>query len=198
MLYFDSDVVGFGLRISSGARSFALTYRVRGTERQRCYTIGRFPNWSTTAARQKARELKRQIDNGDDPSGAFVARKTTEALQPVLTLQERVVVKYADFVEQGITPQAFLYRHFEPGGDLLYVGITLSFEKRTIAHMRQANWRDQIFMIVIEPFATREEALAAEREVIRTEFPKFNSHHNTRRHPIQELGLAVDASKITF
>jgi hypothetical protein len=44
-----------------------------------------------------------------------------------------------------------------------------------------------ICQIVIEPFQTREEALAAEEIAIRTEFPKFNSTHNKRRHPLQEL-----------
>ena len=145
-IIFDSNPSGFGIRLSSGgARSFVLSYRVRGTGTQWCYTIGRFPNWTVGAARQKAKELKRQVDNGDDPLRGFEAQKTTEALQPVLTLQKRVAAKYADFAEQGITPQAFLYRHFEPGGDLLYVGITIAFEKRTLEHMRRAANRERDF-----------------------------------------------------
>ena len=47
-----------------------------------------------------------------------------------------------------------------------------------------------ISRIVIEPFATREEALAAEQFAIRTEFPKFNTIHNGHRHPIQEIAKA--------
>jgi hypothetical protein len=53
--------------------------------------------------------------------------------------------------------------------------------------MKAATWRDMICRILIEPFATREEALRAEEEAIRSEFPKFNSTHNARRHPFQEL-----------
>jgi hypothetical protein len=45
-----------------------------------------------------------------------------------------------------------------------------------------------IHRILIEPFATREEALNAEQAAIRDEFPKFNAIHNGRRHPNQELG----------
>src|SRR5262249_2544083 len=35
--------------------------------RQRRYTIGRFPDWTVSAARHKARELKRKIADGADP-----------------------------------------------------------------------------------------------------------------------------------
>jgi integrase len=42
---------------------------VRGTGRERRYTIGQFPDWSTTAARARARELRRDIADGGDPLG---------------------------------------------------------------------------------------------------------------------------------
>jgi Arm DNA-binding domain len=32
-------------------------------------TIGRWPEWSTTAARERAKELRREIDAGADPLG---------------------------------------------------------------------------------------------------------------------------------
>jgi hypothetical protein len=44
-----------------------------------------------------------------------------------------------------------------------------------------------ILHIVVEPFATREEALAAEAEAIRSEYPRFNRAQNGRRPPLQEL-----------
>jgi hypothetical protein len=44
-----------------------------------------------------------------------------------------------------------------------------------------------ICRILIEPFATREEALASEELAIRAEFPKFNVQHNGSRHPLQSL-----------
>jgi hypothetical protein len=48
-----------------------------------------------------------------------------------------------------------------------------------------------ISYILIEPFETREAAVAAEEAAIRDEFPKFNTMHNTRRHPFQELARKV-------
>jgi hypothetical protein len=67
-IHYDSEVSGFAVRvIAAGARAFILRYRVGG--RGRLFTIGSFPDWSTTAAREEAKKLKRRIDRGDDPMG---------------------------------------------------------------------------------------------------------------------------------
>ena len=63
---FDTEVIGFAVRIhASGARSFTIDYRHAG--RQRRMNIGRWPEWSVTAARERAKELRRAIDEGRDP-----------------------------------------------------------------------------------------------------------------------------------
>ena len=63
---FDTDVIGFSARVqASGARTFTIDYRHAG--RQRRMTIGRWPEWSVTAARERAKELRRAIDEGQDP-----------------------------------------------------------------------------------------------------------------------------------
>ena len=63
---FDTEVIGFAARIqASGARTFTIDYRHAG--RQRRMTIGRWPEWSVTAARERAKELRRAIDEGNDP-----------------------------------------------------------------------------------------------------------------------------------
>ena len=69
-VYYDTDhkdaVAGFGLRVTSaGAKSFVLNYRVNGRERR--YTIGAYPDYSVTAARKEAGELKQKIKKGEDP-----------------------------------------------------------------------------------------------------------------------------------
>lgn len=65
-IYLDEDVGGFGVRITAGgSRVFVLDYRFHS--RQRRYTIGDFPTWSTAAAREEAQRLKRMIDTGTDP-----------------------------------------------------------------------------------------------------------------------------------
>jgi len=65
-------VRGFGLRVTAaGARSFVLDYRRRSDRLQRRVTIGQFPDWSTAAAREEAKRLKRAIDGGADPVGEY-------------------------------------------------------------------------------------------------------------------------------
>lgn len=65
---FDTEARGFAVCIyRSGSRAFTLDYRHAG--RQRRMTIGRWPEWSTTAARERAKELRREIDAGGDPLG---------------------------------------------------------------------------------------------------------------------------------
>jgi len=63
---FDTDVRGFSLSVyPSGNRAFTLDYRISG--RQRRMVIGRWPEWTTVAARERAKELRRCIDEGIDP-----------------------------------------------------------------------------------------------------------------------------------
>ncbi len=65
---FDTEIRGLSIRVlRSGARSFVLDYRFAG--RQRRMAIGRWPEWSVTAVRERARELRRLIDEGCDPLG---------------------------------------------------------------------------------------------------------------------------------
>ena len=59
---YDPALPGFGVRITAaGHRAFVLTYWNRAG-RQRRYTIGSFPDWSVTGAREEAHRLKRLIE----------------------------------------------------------------------------------------------------------------------------------------
>ncbi len=63
---FDTEVRGFAACIyRGGGRAFTLDYRHAG--RQRRMTFGRWPEWSVVAARDRAKELRREIDAGGDP-----------------------------------------------------------------------------------------------------------------------------------
>ena len=65
---FDEDVRGFSLRVfTSGSRNFTLDYRVKGHQRR--FAIGRWPEWTVTAAREQAKALRRIVDDGGDPLG---------------------------------------------------------------------------------------------------------------------------------
>lgn len=80
----DSEARGFAVRVTAkGVRSFILNYYTRGG-RDRCYTIGQFPDWSTTAARAKARELRREIDAGGDPLAEIEAERSAPTVTELI------------------------------------------------------------------------------------------------------------------
>src|SRR5947209_17402 len=65
-IQYDDEIPGFGARITSnGVVSFILNYRVQGRERR--YTIGRHPELTALAARERAIQLRGKILDGIDP-----------------------------------------------------------------------------------------------------------------------------------
>lgn len=72
---------GYRLRrqiVSRRSKSFFIDYRLDG--RQRRYTIGPFPRWSAEAAREQAKKLRKEIDQGVDPAGDKRARRIDSSL----------------------------------------------------------------------------------------------------------------------
>jgi integrase len=90
-VHYDSEVTGFGCRVTAGgARSFVLNYRTRAG-RERRYTIGKYPEWKTSAARVEAIELKKRIDRGADPLGDIEADRGAKT---VADLCDRFIEDY--------------------------------------------------------------------------------------------------------
>jgi integrase len=74
--YRDGEVRRFGSRVySTGARSFAIRYTPRGSRSEGFYTIGPFPDWTTTAAREEAKRLLQIVDTGGNPQGDIQAKR---------------------------------------------------------------------------------------------------------------------------
>jgi integrase len=83
-------VRGFGLRTTAaGAKSFVLNYRAAGQERR--LTIGSWPAWSVSQAREKARELRRWIEDGGDPLAERIAERNAPT---VAQLADRYIEKH--------------------------------------------------------------------------------------------------------
>jgi integrase len=83
--YWDNDpkVPGFGVRVyAGGSKSFFLNYRIDGRERR--HTIGHFPRWSATAARDRAIELRKGIDRGHDPASQKRERREAPTVQDLI------------------------------------------------------------------------------------------------------------------
>src|SRR5947199_3742326 len=66
-LLWDSKAPGLCLRAyEGGTKSFLFNYRIGGRERR--ITIGSYPTWAVDAARERAKELRRIVDQGRDPA----------------------------------------------------------------------------------------------------------------------------------
>jgi integrase len=80
----DTSVAGFGARVTAaGARAFILEYRTRAGRKRR-YTIGSFPDWTTTGARERAKQLKQQIDMGGDPLADIEAEREAPTMPDLI------------------------------------------------------------------------------------------------------------------
>lgn len=66
--YWDNDMPGFGLRVSSGKiKTWVAMYRHQG--RKRRHTLGTFPSLTLADAYEKARQSLNEAANGFDPAG---------------------------------------------------------------------------------------------------------------------------------
>ena len=93
MTVWDTEVVGFGFCITrAGARAFVLRYRIDNRERR--LTIGSYPDWSVTAAREEAKAVKRQVDIGRDP---LKERNERRSAPTVADLAQRYLDEHACF-----------------------------------------------------------------------------------------------------
>ncbi|MGH7076156.1 MAG: tyrosine-type recombinase/integrase [Stellaceae bacterium] len=62
----DAAPRGFGVRVTpNGTKAFVLDYRFQ--RKQYRITIGRFPDWSALRAVRRGRELRQQVDRGENP-----------------------------------------------------------------------------------------------------------------------------------
>jgi integrase len=90
-------VTGFGVRVAArstknpvGVKAFVFTYRFKG--HVRTITIGRLGAWTVLAARNHAKDLRRQVDTGADP----MANRDAERGAPTMgELFRRYLVEYA-------------------------------------------------------------------------------------------------------
>ena len=82
-IFMDDEVIGFGVQVrETGRRSFTLDYMFEG-RRRRLY-IGDFPDWSTAAAREQAKLIKREVDQGLDPLAARDERRTAPTVKDLI------------------------------------------------------------------------------------------------------------------
>jgi integrase len=92
--FWDAELTGFAIKVFAptkthpkGARTFVLSYWLNGTEHR--YRIGSWPDWSVTAARAEAREIRQRIDRGEDPAGDRRARREAPSMADLVERYKR-------------------------------------------------------------------------------------------------------------
>jgi excisionase family DNA binding protein len=90
----------------------------------------------------------------------------------------------------------YLYRHFDAGGTLLYVGVSLSTLVRLMQHRHVSPWWEEIATVSISSFASREDALVAERQAVEGEKPRYNKMLQLPKPKPKPLATKVDASRL--
>src|ERR1700745_4245493 len=76
--YWDLALPGFGLRVTDkGAKSWTVLYRLR--RRQRRATLGTYPAILLAEARDRGRDVLRDVDKGNDPAAAKAEQRRREA-----------------------------------------------------------------------------------------------------------------------
>lgn len=76
--------------------------------------------------------------------------------------------------------QTTVYRLFDAQGQLLYIGTTADPQERWAQHGRERLWWSSVVRATVEWYDTRTEALAVEREAIRSECPLHNDKATER------------------
>ncbi len=81
-------------------------------------------------------------------------------------------------IEAATDETTALYKMYGHGGGLLYVGITCDIGSRFTSHRGKKPWWTEVARIDLEQHPTRDAALLAEAEAIRSLKPRWNVVHN--------------------
>lgn len=78
---------------------------------------------------------------------------------------------------------AVVYRFFNSAGDLLYIGTTEDFARRSAQHRALREWWPEVASHTIEEHSTRQAAEQAERAAIFAENPRYNVADHPQHRP---------------
>ena len=167
-LIWDSELTGFAVRIfaasrahSDGARTFLLSYWINGTERR--YRIGSWPDWSVTAARDEAKDIRRRIDRGEDPARQRRERReapTMADLAARYTAEHLARKSEQSQHDDGVMIRHIL-RHIEPDrrvgevhhGDIIALHQAITDTGHPVLANRIVSCASRMFSLTLRPMA---------------------------------------------
>jgi integrase len=176
MIAWDAKARGLGLRTyRGGAKSFVFVYRTIDG-RQRMIKVGRWPEWSVQAARERVKELRREVDLGRDPAGEKRERRNAATIQDLVdryvaehlpTKRKRAreleylksVVRYRDTDEKKVLKEIayLLGRHTKVadvhGGDIQAMHAKLTASRGSVRANRILQIASKMFALTLVPMA---------------------------------------------
>lgn len=187
-IVYDSEVPGFGVRITAaGAISFVLTYWIHN--RQRRYTIGRFPEFKPPRARNEAVELRQQIREGHDPLRERFLNRTAPLMKDLgeqylshakLTNRPKTIKNKKQMLDGVILTHL---------GKLPVAGVTADDLRRVHALLEatpyQAN-RVRSLLSAMFGFAI-ERGMRADNPITKSSVPKYSEHRREQWLRFEEL-----------
>lgn len=96
-------------------------------------------------------------------------------------------------MREDVIERCYLYRFFDAGGRLLYVGIARDLGSRFAAHRRRGEWWSCVVSGTIETYPSRAEAELAEALAIHSEHPL----HNVSRPTEEKVGRLQEETAAT-
>jgi predicted GIY-YIG superfamily endonuclease len=86
----------------------------------------------------------------------------------------------------------YVYKWYDKNKALLYVGCSKDPKNRERYHKIKSEWFEKAVYFFSERFDTKEEALAAEKSIIKKEKPAYNVHHNLgNTEPVKPPEISV-------
>jgi len=107
LVIYDARVRGLCLRVTARTKSWSFIYRLQGGTRQRRYTIGDYPAWSLSDARDRALELRRAVQDGRDP---VTERKVRRDALTVAAMIDRFITRSKSRIRSWKAYKALLDR----------------------------------------------------------------------------------------
>lgn len=96
--------------------------------------------------------------------------------------------------DESLTVEEFaLYRYFDGGGQLLYVGITGDLAVRHADHIARSRWMCFTARSSVDRYSTLDEVREAELTAIRSEHPLFNIQDNRTAEAYERLRAYLTA-----
>jgi len=90
-----------------------------------------------------------------------------------------------------------LYRAYAEGGELLYVGISLSVMARLSSHSSSSEWFEHAAFVDVARFPSRQEAIEAETKAIKEEYPFYNKQGAVKRPVVYSKRPQLPATSLT-